>query len=399
MLESVDLSHNLITTLPVLAETRFGAALREDPDLSLNLYYNPLDAGSIANMSIVGAAFEPEIALPTEPDGDWLQGASQAQRELWQDFFDNDGHGALRDMLDRLALSSEFRVNADDVRKRVWSMLELASQHTQLREELAAIAGDFPVTCGDAGADAFSALEIAVLVFQRSEAARVGERGADLLALYKQLFRRHEVQRMADVLSLARTRRRLALLNDEVLTPLDPLDDISNADLESESVDDIEIRLAMRQALAAALDYPEPSRGMLFERTAHLSKQTIKRVADAVKVRDTVTNRQGWMVGEGSWQRYLKQQYAGQFETLSASWAQGLDYLDYCNAVSDEVPAKLDAKVLKTLRGSLKAEPLNADGTLRKLDIDSAEYVAAVEAVAGARYVAEAALIDTLTKA
>ncbi|MBH3426513.1 hypothetical protein I5S59_02050 [Pseudomonas alkylphenolica] len=399
LLESVDLSHNRITTLPVLAETRFGAALREDPDLNLDLYFNPLDADSIASMSNVGAAYEPELVIQVEPDGNWLQGASPAQRALWQEFFDNDGHGALRDMLDRLALSSEFRVNEADVRKRVWSMLELASQHTQLREELVTIAGDFPVTCGDAGADAFSALEIAVLVFQRSEAARVGERAADLLALYKQLFRRHEVQRIADVLSLARTRRRLALLNDEVLTPLDPLDDISDSRLRSESVDDIEIRLAMRQALAGVLDYPEPSSGMLFEATANLSKKTIDRVAGAVRARDTVGNRQTWMVEESSWQHYLKQRFEGQFEALSATWAQGLDYLDYCNGASDEVPVELDTKVLKALRGPLKTEPLNADGTLLKLEIDSAEYLAAVDALASARDAAEAALIDMLTNA
>lgn len=400
-LRVVDLSRNRITQLPELAATRFGAGLRTNADGEhrLNLYFNPLEAESIARLGVVGSEFEPEIVGQVQPDVAWLQGATQAQRDLWHDLFQNRRHAALRDMLDRLALSSEFRTHAVDVRKRVWSMLQLASRHTQLREELLEIAADFPVTCGDAGTDAFSALETAVLVFQRSLEATSAERSAELLALYKQLFRRHEVQRMADALSLARTRRREALLADEPLTPLDPLDDISDAVLGSESVDDIEIRLALRQELAGVLDYPELSSGMLFRATANLSPQTVEQVAAAVRLRDTVANQQAWMVDENSWQRYLKQRYATQFESLSTTWAEGLEYLDYCNGASEEVPATLDDEVLTALRTALEEDPLGADGTLRRLEIDSQMYLAAVNALAGARNGAETALLVSLTQA
>ncbi len=400
-LRIVDLSRNQITELPDLAATRFGAGLRANSHAAqgLNLYFNPLDAESIARLDVIGVEFEPEIAVQVQPDGPWLRGATQAQRDLWHELFQNQGHAALRAMLDRLALSSEFRSNGPDVRRRVWSMLQLASQHTQLREELLEIAADFPVTCGDAGADAFSTLETAVLVFQRSLEATTGERSAELLALYKQLFRRHEVQRMADVLSLARTQRREALLADGVLTPLDPLDDISDAVLASENVDDIEIRLALRQELAVVLDYPEPSSGMLFRVTAHLTPQTVERIGNAVRVRDTVINRQAWMVDESSWQRYLKQRYAEQFDNVSAVWAEGLEYLDYCNGASEEVPATLSNDVLTTLRTALGEDPRGEDGTLRKLEIDSQKYLEAVNALASARNGAEVALLARLTQA
>lgn len=401
-LESIDLSSNRITTLPALAETRFGAALRTDPDLDLNLFSNPLNADSIARMSIVGAAYERDLGIhiqePVQPDDVWLEGAGQVQRDLWQELFQNRQNRALHDAFDRLALSSEFRANAAYVRKRVWSMLELASQHTQLREDLVAIAGDFPVTCGDAGADAFSALETAVLVFQRSSEAGSSGRSADLVALYKQLFRRHEVQRMADTLSLARMSRRAALMADGELTPLDPLDDISDARLASESVDDIEIRLALRQKLAGVLDYPEPSSDMLFEATANLSKETFDRVAGAVKGRDTVANRQAWMVGESSWQRYLKERYAGQFEAILTTWTEGLDYLDYCRGTSDEVPAKLDGDVVSALRNTLGKTLFHADGTLRKFDIDDNGYLKGAADLIRGREEAEAALMTRLTQ-
>ncbi|WP_422419374.1 dermonecrotic toxin domain-containing protein [Pseudomonas sp. GZD-222] len=396
-LRIVDLSRNQITQLPELAATRFGAGLRSNADGEhrLNLYYNPLEARSIARLGEVGSEFEPEVAAQVRPDFAWLQGASQAQREL----FHNRRHAALRDVLGRLAMSSEFRAHPVDVRKRVWSMLQLASEHTQLRVELLEIAADYPVTCGDAGTDAFSALETAVLVFQRSLEATSAERSTELLVLYKQLFRRHEVQRMADALSLARTRRREALLAGDVLTPLDPLDDISDATLGSESVDDIEIRLALRQELAGVLDYPELSTGMLFRATANLTPLTVERVAAAVRMHDTVVNRQAWMLTENSWQRYLKQRYAAQFDDLSTTWAEGLEYLDYCNGASEELPATLDDEVLKALRIALEEDPRGADGALRRLEMDSQRYLAAANALAGARDRAETALLASLTQA
>jgi hypothetical protein len=278
-------------------------------------------------------------------------------------------------------------------------MLRLASQHTQLREELLEIAEAFPVTCGDAGADAFSALEIAVLVFQRSQEAITGERSAELLALYKQLFRRHEVQRMADVLSLARKIRRQALLSDSELTPLDPLDDVTDAVLASESVDDIEIRLALRQQLASELDYPEPSSGMLYETTANLSPQTVQRVKSAVLARDTVANRQVWMVEDINWTRYVEKRYASQFDSFREVWAEGQNYLGFCSGMFKEGPETLDGEVLTILRKALGSEPMNAEGTLRKIKINDGQYYQASDALKSARKVAEDALMLRLTQA
>ncbi|WP_342622341.1 dermonecrotic toxin domain-containing protein [Pseudomonas alkylphenolica] len=400
-LRIVNLSDNQIIRLPDLAATRFSAGLRADATHTthgLNLNRNPLDAESIERLEAFMAEFEPEIPARV-PGGPWLRDATQAQRDLWHDLFQHDGHKALREKLEKLALSREFQRDGADVRKRVWSMLQLASQHMQLREELLEIAAAFPVTCGDAGADAFSALEIAVLVFQRSQEAITGERSAELLALYKQLFRRHEVQRMADVLSLARKQRRQALLSDSALTPLDPLDDITDAVLASESVDDIEIRLTLRQQLKSELDYPEPSSGMLYQATANLSPQTAQRVKSAVLARDTVANRQAWMVEDINWTRYLEQRYASQFDSFREMWAEGQEYLDFCVGVFDEGPETLDSEVSTFLRTVLGADPMNAEGTLHKIEINDGQYQQASDALKSARKVAEDALMLKLTQA
>ncbi|MEE1865908.1 NEL-type E3 ubiquitin ligase domain-containing protein [Pseudomonas auratipiscis] len=399
-LRTVDLSHNQLTQVPDLAGTHFGAGLARNADglHELDMYFNPLDAQSIAHLNTVAAAFHSEVEVRMQPDFSWVEGASQSQRNLWHELFQQQRHRALNDVLSRLALSSEFERNAADLRARVWSMLQLASEHTQLREDLVDIAGTFPVTCGDAGADAFSALEIAVLVFQRSLEANTGERAGALIKLYAQLFRRHEVERMADALSLARTLRRQALVAQGALPALDPLDDISDSVLVRQGVDDIEIRLLLRQGLAEALDYPEPSNGMLFEATANVSSQTITRVAGAVRARDTLANRQAWMVDESSWQRYLKQRYGDQFDQVSTVWAEGLEYLSYCDESSEEVPDLLDSEVLAVLRTVLEGEPLDEAGALRRLRIRDG-YLAAVDTLASARNRAEVALMKRLTQA
>ncbi|MBM3103763.1 leucine-rich repeat domain-containing protein [Pseudomonas sp. V1] len=399
-LRTIDLSRNQLTQIPDLSGTHFGAGLARNADglHELDVYFNPLNAQSIAHLSTVVAAFHPEVEVRVQPGFSWVEGASQSQRDLWHELFQGQRHRALNDVLSRLALSSEFARNAADLRARVWSMLQLASEHTQLREDLVDIAGAFPVTCGDAGADAFSALEIAVLVFQRSLEANTGERAGELLKLYAQLFRRHEVERMADALSLARTLRRQALVAESTLPALDPLDDISDTLLRRQGVDDIEIRLALRQALAGELDYPEPSNGMLFQATANVSPQMITRVAVAVRLRDTVANCQAWMVDESSWQRYLKQRYGDQFDQVSTVWAEGLEYLGYCDESSTEVPDSLDSEVLAVLRTVLEGEPLDEGGTLRRLDI-GVGYLAAVDTLASARNRAEEALIKRLTQA
>lgn len=400
-LRSVDLSRNEITQVPELATTQFGQNMRNDAQRSyrLNLFYNPLDAQSIARLSAVGENFMASDVIYVEPDHEWLRGATEANRALWQQWFGGRRHAQMRSVLERLANSRDFQNNPEYLRARVWSMLRLACESTQLREELLAIVDAFPITCGDAGADAFSAMEVAVLVYERSALATTENRSTELVALYKQLFRRHEVQRMADVLALKRTLRRQALIEGVTAPALDPLDDISDDLLRRDGVDDIEIRLALRQSLASELDYPEPSSEMLYRATANLSEGTTQRVAKAVKAGDTPANRQTWMVQESNWQRYLKQRYAAQFDSLHETWAKGLEYLDYCSGTSEELPDSLDSEVLQALRTALGKEPLAQDGGLSNIEINGQEYLDAANALAKARDTAEQALMARLTQA
>ncbi|WP_158262098.1 NEL-type E3 ubiquitin ligase domain-containing protein [Pseudomonas sp. BBP2017] len=400
-LRTVDLSRNLITQLPDLAATRFGSDLRAQigNTLRLNLSFNPLEAQSIMRLRQVRGVFAAERSegLHPRPGSVWLVDATQAQSELWDTMFQSRRHAALEEMLERLAASREFQRNAPQLRARVWKMLELASQHNQLREELQAIAEGFPVTCGDAGADAFSDLETAVLVFESSAQATLSTRRAELLALYRQLFRRHEVKRMADKLSLARMARRRALLENGTLPDLDPLDDISDGELRRHPVEDIEIRLALRQDLANVLNYPEPSSGMLYRDLANVTPNMVRHFENAVRAVDTTANRHAWMVEEISWQRYLRQHYAQQLDEVANIWSEGLAYLDYCNG-AEEMPGALSNDVLQVLRTALNEEPVAPDGALRRLEIGSQQYEDAANAVAKGQKRAETEMMVRLTQ-
>lgn len=398
-LRRVDLGDNDIRQLPDLAATRFGAQLQMQDHRTywLHLSENPLDENSSAHLQALG--FERQgnqVVMPTE---DWLLGASIEQRTLWRCLFDDAANAPLRNVLSTLSLSREFAQNGVDLRRRVWAMLEQVEQESALRDELVAIAARFPATCGDAGADAFSELEVAVLAYRCSlEAGSESEHANALLHLYRQLFRRNEVQRLADRLALRRELRRAALLEHMPAPALDPLDDIGDEQLTRHSVDDIEIRLALRQDLASELDYPEPSRGMHYDNLANLSADTAWSVAQAVARNDTQALRQPWLVEQPGWQRFLKQRFATQFEVLTAFWSSGLEYLDACLDASQAPLGKLDVSVRNVL-GEFFSEPLlDAQGQLRRLALDDGRYLVAANALRDAHAAAETELILSLTR-
>ncbi|PWB33949.1 hypothetical protein DCO48_08190 [Pseudomonas sp. SDI] len=399
-LRIVDLSSNGITQLPELGTTRFAQQLLADETASYRLLLdqNPLDA----------AAFGQLQRLRTHPRREgrgmllttWLLGASQARRNLWNGLFHGRSNRALKDMLERMLLSQDIQRRPEAVSERIWALLEAATAHTQLREELLAIAEGFPVTCGDAGAEAFSELELASLAFQQGlVAADVGARHSGLLTFYKKLYRRAQVQRLADRIILQRSLRRHALLEQRLPLPaLDPLDDIPDRILSRFSVDDIEIRLAMRQDLAPRLDFPEPSSGMLYREIAQVSPATLARVKNAVLKSETERNRRAWMVTTPGWQRYLKQRFAAQFQVISEFWAEGLDYLDDCLGMGEPSVTRLDRSVRELLSGALHEDVLDSSGRLRHPTLDNQRYLHAVNALQQAHEKAEEDLMLSLTR-
>ncbi|WP_110968649.1 dermonecrotic toxin domain-containing protein [Pseudomonas huaxiensis] len=399
-LREVELSSNLIAELPELANTSFAGVLqsRSVNPAWLHINYNPLNAESVARLEATGSTVHSsgqlqQMALP------WLEQSSSEQRELWDSLFVRQGNIELMDVLDRLAESREYEINRAGLNDRVWALLEFTSQHDELREELVEIGRGFPFTCGDAGTDAFSELETAVLVYRRTaEAVDSSELDTGLVQLYRQLFRRHEVRRLSELIAQRRVLRRRALIMQEPLPDLAVHDDISDRVLLRDNVDDIEIRLALRQGLARSLDYPELSAGMLYREEANISRRVVANIRAAVLENETAVNRQQWLVADVSWQRYLKRRFAEQFERLTASWSDGLEYLEYCAQISHHPVPALEQGVQDVIGAALGESLLDAQGALRRIELNGQRYLVAVNAVRDAQRQAEDDCIFRLTK-
>ncbi|MCE7761557.1 hypothetical protein GQL56_02780 [Pseudomonas putida] len=406
-LRFLNLSSNRIRTLPDLPgvlRTPFARDVAARlPERRWLFNYNTLEAQTRTRLGGSGVnVFEHAEDVPQ-----WQEvfrgEANSSEEQLWSDLFDQGENTALLGVLERLAQSAEAQRDAEALNERVWDLLEDAAHDTLLRERLATVASDFPPTCGDAGADAFSALEIEVLAHEAAGLA--GSRPADLLNLYRKLYRRDQVNQLADRISWKRSLRKQALLDgvfDEDLPPYDVLDEpyaYPDIDLETGLVDDIEMRLALRQSLATALDYPEPSRGMLYRATARINQTIIDRVKAAVLALDTdATAREQWLVQQPGWVEYLKREHPAQFSLITDFWRPGLDYLYYCLDETADSVTSLDRSVLRALASVLPENPLDAQGKLRRVAINEQQYRQGVDVLTAEQQQVETGLLHSLTR-
>lgn len=161
-LRYLNLSSNRIRTLPDLPgvlRTPFARDVAAHlPERRWLFNYNTLEAQTRARLGSSGVnVFEHAEDVPLW-QGIFRGEASSAEEQLWSDLFDQGENASLLGVLERLAQSAEAQRDGEALRARVWKLLDDAARDTALRERLATVAGDFPPTCGDAGADAFSAL-------------------------------------------------------------------------------------------------------------------------------------------------------------------------------------------------------------------------------------------------
>ncbi|MBA1191324.1 hypothetical protein G7007_00420 [Pseudomonas entomophila] len=407
-LRRLELSGNHITQVPGLEAVLDSSYLRELNGSPIERYwrfnFNDLEQQTARQLAAAGVSvFEHEMIAEPARHVDWLDDADDAQRQVWHGLFGEGAHRELRDVIERVGRSAQARDNLGTLRPQVWALLERAAQDTVLRERLNEIAGDFPATCGDAGADAFSALQIETMAHDESATSELP--GPYLFNVYRRLFRRDQVNVLAARLHAARLERQAALIaraqgqaDDGALPPLNPLDDIRDDQLLYGGVDDIEIRLALRQALAEALAFPEPSQDMLYRETAQVSLTTQFNVEEAVRASDADAQaRRRWIAAQPAWQRFLRRREARRFDEVDARWYDALDYLVSCLDTDSPLVETLDASVVNVLRDTLPSSPLDEAGHPRRLPLTDHLYRQAVERVSAARQAAVDALIAQLT--
>lgn len=408
-LRLIDLSSNRIHTLPDLDALLASPFVRDLaarlPGRRWRMNYNRLESAARARLISVGANVFEEVGDIPPWQIVWRAHATPVQNALWDALFEQGNNQALAGVLERLVMSAEAQNNGRGLRHRVWIMLQRASEDDALLQALNDDAQAFPPTCGDAGADAFSALEIRLLIQDASLAADpLGEQWR----VFGRLYRREQVNVLAERIAWRRSARKAALqeaalTGDEASLPLDPLDDVAilpDVELIDALVDDIEIRLALRQALAVDLDYPEPSVGMLYGQIAHVSQRVRDNVLAAVRQLDQDAQaRRQWVLEQPQWQRAVRQQYLRQFEALTDFWRSALDYLDDCLDEQAGPVTPLPASVRTLLEAALQQPLLDETGRLRRVAVNSGQYQTASERILQQIEEVERGLLESLTRA
>nr|WP_314487370.1 NEL-type E3 ubiquitin ligase domain-containing protein [uncultured Pseudomonas sp.] len=411
-LRRIDLSMNRIHTLPDL-DTLLATPFVRDLTARVSerawyMNYNDMEPATRSRLLRAGAIVyehEPMEEMPAWQTR-WRADATAAQNERWNTLFAPGENQPLFGVLERLSGSAEALSHGAGLRARVWDMLERVSQDETLRQALNDEAQTFPPTCGDAGADAFSALEIRLLI---QDASLGADPLREQLQVLNRVYRREQVNTLAQRIAWRRSMRREALIEahytgeESHLPPLDALDDVSAVPdrmLVDALVDEIEIRLALRQILAGELDYPEPSAGMLYWQTASINSRIVQNVATEVRRldQDAVARRQ-WLVDQPQWQRTLREQHAEQFEALTDFWRAGLDYLDYSQDEHAEPVTQLSTSVRTLLEGVLGESLLDAAGNLRRVSVTEGQYLEAVRRIGQQREDTERGLLESLTRA
>lgn len=410
-LRSLELSNNDIQQLPeveLILQTPYASNLLTRHNLRWEFHFNNLVPEAAGPLRAAGVSIvEADHFLPETEAVDWRASGNQAQQQIWDSLFEDGANRDLLEVVERVGRSAQARNNQYSLAREVWQLLEAASQDEALREHLNEVAGDFPATCGDAGADGFSTLLVEQLAYRESSQAKV--KGAYLFQYYRRLFRREQVNQLAARIHAARLARQSALLAREQafaqggadlprLPHADPLDDITLDELRDGGLDDIEIRLALRQSLAEPLDFPEPSQDMLYRESAHVSDRVVDNVEQAVEALDhQPATRQAWIAAQPSWRRFLRQRYGQRFAALDERWYRGIEYLEYCLDPENEAVTTLDAPVREVLNEVLPDAVPGATGVLPRLELDSQRYNDALSRLGSCRQAEEDTLYLRLT--
>lgn len=342
----VNLAGNAITHIPDLTATEFfrHAALGLD-DLMVvefNLQANPLDAESVALLDRSRISFD----LPTNEDSD----ASVTAPDLWLEGCPEPLQGAIRaaqqeraaadfyDVLGRVVNTAQYRraqtsEERAQLRARAWALAErfvLPGEQalpglSELREHFYEIARDARGTCGDGVALTLDQFEGELGVWE-AIAGSVEDSPPRALAAAlvpaRRLYRQALVDAQAQRLVRARQARLEVRSSTDAAQDLE--DDIPLHQLDM-GVDEVELRLMLRQRLETELDLP-PAPARLYDSV--VGDTTIARIAERVRALDTDSDFAQWLVAhQPMWNRALQRTHADEFEHARAAYDEALEYV------------------------------------------------------------------------
>lgn len=341
-LEMADLRGNAMETLPdgfftSSARMRDATLLQGNPFLQAvrSRLWEVLEQGE-------GTPAEPASAVTRQR---WLESAEGDQleglRTQWDNLVAEESSTPFFNLLNSLLASAEFRHAADDLRVRVWRMVQAMAENTELRENLFDLAAS-PATCVDSVSSNFSVLEVRFLLFQTSARSRPGQKGAALLHFARRLFRLDRLERIAR-------------------------EDIETRESMGRGVDDVEVSLAYRVGLARELDLPGQPGHMQFSEVAGVSQRNLREAAAAVRAAEAGEELTAFIATRDFWLAWLREQRGDAFSELEADfWTRldGLaareasmpegDYLNAMNRLASERDAALEGLARRLTEDALR---------------------------------------------
>nr|WP_255263576.1 NEL domain-containing protein [Pseudomonas aegrilactucae] len=348
-LDFVDLRDNYITQLP---EQFFVA---ESPSIYL-LQRNPLPQAvwdRISELQQLAPALDAAAgavvpaANITQSRALWLELTDEAQLQArsryWESLVAEPAGSDFFQLLTALTGSADFQHTRAELDQRVWRMLEAMVQSTALREEMFELAAS-PTTCVDSVSSTYSALEVRFLLFQAVGTDSPGDqRGEALLAFARRLFRLEQVEQFARA-------------------------DIQARGLEGRGVDEVEVSLAYRTRLAAALDLPGQPRNMQFAEVAGVAPAQIDQAQQVVLAAERTDQLATFISGRDFWLAHLRRVHDGEFEHVEQPFWDRLEglaaqqdtlaegaYLMQMNTLRSEREAAVQALVVRLTQAALQA--------------------------------------------
>ncbi|WP_426199132.1 dermonecrotic toxin domain-containing protein [Pseudomonas sp. DC3200b2] len=365
----VNLSGNDIHQLPDLRDSTFFRRAQADASGSTPEFIldeNPLDPRSVSLLHDSGFRFigrqAPGAAL--EPArSSWLDGCPQELAERILTAQEERAAQPFYDVLSQVVRTAPY-LRADneaqrlEVRERAWHLAERLLRPEdalpgldELRERLYQMATDARATCGDGVVLTLDQFESEVRVWEAiARSTDQTEEGPLIAALgpARQVFRQALLDGQAQRLIRARQARLNRTEPTDSATDLD--DDIADHLLEM-SVDEVELRLLLRQRLQARLDLP-PVSERLYD--AIIGEETLQRVASRVQVLDSNEAFAQWLVNhQATLRQAVEHRYADSFERAREPYDQALAYV-LARAAAQEPEEPLSAQGATVLEA---AEP------------------------------------------
>lgn len=337
----INLAGNRISHLPDLSATEFIRRARLSDNRGTLLYFNldgnPLDDAAVAQLDQAGLEFE-HAAQTADQSDLWLEGCPEPLRQRILQAREAPGAESFFQVLSEVVRTAPYvraRTPAErqEVAGRAWALAErfvpsvIPAQPgiTELRDRLYDMATEARATCGDGVVLTLDQFEGEVAVWQ---ALTVPSEGGGVTALRNAavVARRQFRQALLDAQAQRLVRAREARLRGEEVA--DPASDLAD-DLPMEQlhmgVDEVELRLVLRQRLRGELDLP-PASERLYE--ALVSESTMRAITGQVRTVDTGDAFAQWLVDhQQTWRSALERQYAAEFEHAREPYDEALAHV------------------------------------------------------------------------